>query len=473
MYASLRFNPRAGALTGAGIVAAALLAFAAATGSLTIVIALIALGIVVATVADWTVGIPALLLVSCIDGFLKHLSASAATYVLKDVLLVLILIGLVVRLGLHPAERPDRTTWHGLIAWAVYFGFLITQLVHPATTFEGALGAFRAHGGFSILFVVGAVYFQQTARLTRFANAVVGLCAFCAVGGIVQHVMGDRWMHLSAGFQQASLHYASFPSLAAQAAGVTGASYRMYGTLVDPAALGLTCTYGILTAIASLARLTGFWRLLVVLSIPMMGVALELSQTRAAIGALAVGTVFLVGLLMQRRQTRGLAIGGLLAIAVAVPVGVMVTNGRITDRVFAADAVAYAAQTRDRSRAQTIYELPSFPFGHGLGSTGAGGNLRDASGLAVDNVYFSTLYETGIVGLGTLLLFQATFLFLGLRAALRAKSIGANTTFAGIVGAQVALLVASWFTQGAFDYAPLAQFFWMSAGAVARADAWT
>ena len=58
------------------------------------------------------------------------------------------------------------------------------------------------------------------------------------------------------------------------------------------------------------------------------------------------------------------------------------------------------------------------------------------------------------------------------RAALRAKDVGANTAFVAIVSAQVGLLAASWFSQGTFDYAPLAQFFWLFSGAVARSDAW-
>jgi O-antigen ligase len=209
-----------------------------------------------------------------------------------------------------------------------------------------------------------------------------------------------------------------------------------------------------------------------VFAIVVMTIGLELSQTRAAIGGLALGIVALVALSATRAETRKFALGGLLAIVIAVPGGILLTNGRFTDRLLSPDAVAYAEQTRDVSRLQTIYDLPANPFGHGLGATGGGGNLRDAQGFAVDNVYFATLYETGIVGLGVLLLFQGTMLYYGVRAALRAKSIGANTAFSGIVASQVALLAASWFTQGAFDYAPLSQIFWLFSGAVARSDGW-
>jgi hypothetical protein len=472
MYATTRRNPLPGLLTVAGVLAAALLAYAATTGSLMLVIALVGLAVVGATLFDWTVGVPVLLLVSCVDGFFKHLSDASINYVLKDATLMLILIGMVVRLAMNPDGRPDGTRWHGFLAWSAYFGFLLTQLLHPSQTFAGGIAAFRAHGGFAILFVVGAVYFQKRERLERAANGAIALCSLCALSAIAQHAMGDRWMHLSPGFLQASLHYASFPSTEARAAGMIGASYRMYGTLVDPAALGETCAFGILVAVAALARLRGTSRIFAALSIPVMSVAIELSQARASIAALAAGMIALVVMLGVRREVRAFAFVGLIAIALAVPVGVALTNGRIADRLLSSDSVAYAAQLRDNTRNETLYQLPAYPFGHGLGSTGGGGNLRDNTGFAVDNVYFSTLYETGIIGLTLLLVFQGTMLYFGIRAMLRAKTTSAYAVFAGIVAAQIMMMVNGWFSQGAFDYAPVAQFFWFFSGAVARSDAW-
>jgi hypothetical protein len=470
MYATARRSPIAGLLTVTGVAAAALLAFAATTGSLTIVVGLVGLAVVGATLFDWTVGVPLLLLVSCTDGFFKHLSDSSINYVLKDGMLVLILIGMVVRLALNPASRPETKHWHGIVAWSAYFGFLVTQLLHPSDTFASGVAAFRAHAGFAILFIVGAVYFQKRERLERSSNLVIALCTLVAASALLQHVMGDRWMHLSPGFLQATLHYASFPSAAAAAAGMAGASYRMYGTLVDPAALGEACAFGILVAVAALARLRGPSRLFAGLSIPVMAVAVALSQARASIVALVIGMIVLALMLGLRREVRGVALLGLLAVALAVPVGVAVTNGRIADRLLSSESVAYASQLRDETRNETLYELPQFPFGHGLGSTGGGGNLRNTTGFAVDNVYFSTLYETGVVGLILFVTFQVTILSFGIRAMLRAKSTSAYAVFAGIVAAQIMMLLNGWFSQGAFDYAPVAQFFWFFSGAVARSD---
>jgi hypothetical protein len=456
---------------GTGLVAAAT-AFAGATGSLVLFLLMFALAIAVATLVDWKIGVPLLLVVAVTDGFLKHLTSSTATYILKDALLAIILVGLFVRLALQRSERPDGVRWRGAIAWAVYVGFMITQIAHPAGSIAGALGAFRAHAAFALLFIVGALYFQDRERLSRTANLTIALCTFCAVGALAQHALGDRWMTLSPGFLKASLHYAIFPGTAAQTADIGAVVYRMYGTLVDPAALGLACAYGILFAFASLARMHGAARIFTIIAIPVMGMALALTQARAAMGGLALGLVLLAVLLFTRRATRGYVLVGMMLIAVAVPAGILLTHGSVVDHLLSKHQVAYAQATRDLSQTLVLSNLSRSPFGHGLGATGAGGGLRDEDGLSVDNVYFANLYETGVLGLCAFLAVQLTLFVLGIRATLRARDVGAQTVFAGIVAAQAALLAASWFAQGAFDYAPMAQFFWLFAGAVARSDRW-
>jgi cell division protein FtsW (lipid II flippase) len=473
MLAWPRPKPLSAVVVGGGLLAAALLAFAGAQGSIVVLVAFLALAVAALVLADWTAGVPLLLFVGSIDGFLKHYSASPATFILKDALFGLILVGLAIWLAVDRTHRPDNVRWRGAIAWFCYVGFMFSQLVHPAAGLAGAVGAFRAHAMFAALFVVGAIYFRQRERLGRTANLVIGLCSMIALAAIAQHAMGDRWLALSPGFMKASLHYTTFASQAARADGATGdAVYRMYGTLVDPASLGVASTYGILFAIAGMARLRGVARILCIAAIPLMGTALLLSQARAAMGGLAIGIAVLVVLLFTRSRTRGFAIAGVLLIAAAIPLGLILTHGAVADRVLQSDQVAYAQATRDYSQTIVLNALLTNPFGHGLAATGAGGGLRPDTGLAVDNVFFANLYETGFLGLAMFLLVQFTFMYLGLRAALRAKDIASQTAFAGIVAAQVALFVSCWFSQGGFDYAPVGLCFWLFTGAVARQDAW-
>jgi hypothetical protein len=459
-------------MIAAAVAAAAVVGFSAASGSVMPIVLLLAVLAAGVIIADWTWGVPILLFISATDGFLKHLSSSSFTFVLKDVLVALILLGMALRLGMHADERPDGLRWRGTLAWGVYIAFLATQLVHPAGTIAGALGAFRAHAWFALLFVIGAIYFQRKERLEKTINLAISLCVLCAASAIVQHVMGDRWMHLSAGFMKASLHYTSFPSTAARLAGSNGAEFRMYGTLVDPASLGLACQYGVLITIAALGRFGGMQRLLAIIAIPVMVTGIALSEARADIAGLAGGILVMTLMATRIKGLRTVAIGGLLLIVLAVPAAIAITNGTVLDRVLSPDSVAYAQATRDRSRAIVLNELPEYPFGHGLGAAGAGGNLRDDTGLAVDNAFYATLYETGILGLAAFILVQATMIVLGTRAAMRATEIGPRTVFIGLVAAQCGLLTSCWFSQGPFDYAPVAQFFWLFSGAIARMDSW-
>jgi hypothetical protein len=308
MHVWQRPRPLTGALAGIGILAAALLAFAGTHGSIVIIALLIALAVAAFTLVDWAAGVPMLLVIGSIDGFLKHYSATPFFFILKDALLALMLLGLAGWLALDRERRPDNVRWRGVIAWAVYVGFMFTQILHPAGSIAGGLGAFRAHTMFAILFIVGAIYFRERERLGRTANLVIACCSICAIGAVIQHVMGPRWMALSPGFMKASLHYTSFPSEALRAAGSGGdAIYRTYGTLVDPASLGTACMYGILFAMAGLARLRGIWRLAAVASIPLMGLGLATSQARASMGGLLVGILVLMVLMFWRSSTRGAA----------------------------------------------------------------------------------------------------------------------------------------------------------------------
>jgi hypothetical protein len=473
MHVWQRPKPLTGVLWIAAILGAALLMFAGMKGSILGLALVLGVAVTVFVLMDWTVGVPLLILVGSVDGFLKHLTASPFAFILKDALLALMLLGLVGWLALDRNARPDNVRWRGALVWGVYVAFMLTQILHPASSLAGGMGAFRGHAMFAILFVVGAIYFRNGERLPKLANLVIVACSIAAVGAIAEHALGERWMALSPGFMKASLHYQSFASEAVKAAGNGNAAiFRMYGTLVDPAALGVACAYGMLFAMAAMARLRGFARIATIASIPLMGLGLALSQSRASMGGLATGMLLLVVLMLARKATRGFALAAVLLIVAAVPAGVLLTHGSVADRVLASDQVAYAQKTRDTAQEIVLNGIGAYPFGHGLGATGSGGGLRDDTGLAVDNVFYANLYETGFLGLGLFLLVQITFIALGVRAAVRAKGVVAQTAFIGIVAGQIALLTSCWFSQGGFDYAPVGQCFWIFAGAVARQDAW-
>ena len=445
-----------GAAEGAGSIAG----IAAALGAL----------FAIAAVAVWRFGLRALVVIACIDGFIKHVAPSAVSFVLKDIVLALVAVGLAIDLALHPAARPTGR-WHGLWAWALFVVFLATQLVHAPLGIAPALAGFRERALFAVLFIVGAVYFDRGRRLVGLANFTIAVITGVAVVGIVQYLMGPAWLRISPGMAKASAHYVTYLTNAAPIPGMHPLVYRSYSTLVDPAALGVACMFGVLYAIAALGRTRGTARSVTIAMLLISLVGLLLSETRAAMAGAAVGFMILSGLTFGASGTRSIALLGLLAFSIAIPAAVSLSHGAISDRVLDTSAVGYAAGTRERGSQEVLEALHTQPFGSGLGLAGAGGALRDdaqaSEGIAIDNFYLAYLYEVGPFGLAIMLLTQVTLLVLTIRAYLLVRDGAARTVYAGMAAAQGGLLAAGAFMQGPFEYAPVAQLFWLFAGAVA------
>ncbi len=459
------------AIIALGCLLAAAIAFAGVLGSAATVGALTYLTMLVASAVVWPVGVPLLLIVSAIDGFVKHASASSLTYLLKDVLLAVIVVGVLLQLAVH-RERYLKERWRGFVPWALFVGFMATQIAHPALGFSGAFAGFRAHGLFALLYIVGAVYFASGRRLIPVANLVIVMCAIAAAAGVIESALGSTWMNLGPGFAAESRHAVTYLSPRAAAGLEPNATfaYRAYGTLVDPEALGLFCSVGILFALAALGRARRLLRLVLCALIALMAVALFDSGTRSAMLGLGAGLIAMAVFSLGDKRTRAVALVGVLVLGLTVPLVLLTTHAALIERIGNGPTTTMAAVTRSRSSSVVLSDLTEYPLGHGLGATNAGGLLReDNGGLGVDNEYLAYAFETGVIGLLLFLLVQGAFLFLGIRAAM-AKTAN-HTVFLGFVAAQCALLASAFLTQGAFDYAPVAQIFWLFCGALALPQA--
>ena len=333
-------------VVGAAAAAAVItLGIGVGAGSARVVVGVLGLGILAWLVAQWRAGVYVLVLTGCVDGFLKLATGSIAAYVLKDALLGAIVIGLLARVVLEPAERLPWV-WRGLGQWALYFGFIFAQIFNPAVPLLESIAAFRARALFALLYVVGAFFFNSGAGLVRFVWVAICGIAFAGTIGIIQVAVGNAWLELGPRFAHASLHYTSFSNLGPLAI----RSFRAYGTTVDPAALGIAAMYGLMLAggLATAVRGSRRWALAGLAAI--MLVALILTQTRSAgLGAIVGGLVLSI-LLASTRGTRGAAIPALLIFAVLVAGGVYALNrggvGRLSEQ-----SNSYAAMTRERSAA--------------------------------------------------------------------------------------------------------------------------
>jgi|GEM_PF-1819901 len=440
-------------------------------GSTNTVGALAFLSVALWFVVAWRFGIAALIVISCIDGFIKIVHASTATYMLKDITLGLTLIGMLAALAVRQDLRPHGS-WRGVWVWGCFIAFLAVQIVNPSTSLSAAIAGFRAHALFALLYVVGVVYFDGPKRFINAANLVIAGITFAAFIGIVQYFMGDAWLQIAGGLQTASRHYVTFNPLASVIPGATAVIYRSYGTLVDPEALGLACSFGIIYASAALARSRGMVTVMLSGAIVIMMIAMMFAGARSAMLGAAVGSLALMVIAFTNPSMRRVAWLMAALFVLALPLSMKLSGGTVQDRL-SPDATGYAANTRTHSANIVLNSVVTKPLGIGLGATGAGGKFRAQgtggknSSLAVDNLYLAYLYETGPLGLILLVAVQGSFLTLTFRAMRSARRVETQATYAGMAAAQVGLLTASFLTQGAFDYAPVSQAFWLFSGAIA------
>ncbi len=408
-----------------------------------------------------------LLFVSCVDGFVKNTHGNTIFYVMKDFALLALVVAMLVTLAVRPWDRP-KGKWQGLWAWWLYIGYMTAQVLNPGSgDIATGIAGFRALVLFSVLFFVGAVFFTNPRRVSKTINVAIACIMIPTIAGIFQALAPDTWNSLSPALAVLSSRFTSYQS--AGMGGLTSAFMRAYGTLVDPASLGLATCVGFILAAGAMARARGFGRLVLTVCLVSMALALQFSAARASAAALAAGLLAFLILSWRHRSMRVPAVVAFCILLLAIPLALKATGGMSSAR-YQSDSLDIGAVTRARSEHLALLSSIRHPFGNGLGATGAGGRLNKGGGrapLLVDNLYYATLYQTGIPGLIILLVFQGTFLTLAIRASKRAVSTEARAAYITFASVQVALLTSGIWTQGPFVYAPVTQIFWLLSGIIA------
>jgi len=404
-----------------------------------------------------------LLMLSCTDGFLKNTHGNFVFYILKDAALLALIFSAALWISARPQERP-RGRWQGLGIWLLFMGYMVAQVFNPGSDITANIAGFRANALFALLFLVGAVFFTSTKRFAKTADVALFWIVVAATAGIFQALFPNAWNSLSPGLAFVSHKYTNWVSTGT---GLATAVARAYGTLVDPAAMGLACAAGFILAAGALPRASArgvFWCLVAML---IAGLTLVFSGSRLSMAGLGAGLLTMALLSLRYKEMRRSALVAVTVALLAVPVGFH-AGGRAAVGRFTQNSLDYAGMTRARSEAIVLASLPSHPFGLGLGATGAGGRVNNTrtNSVAVDNVYFATLYQSGVAGLVLFAALQATFLFLAVKNATKARTVTARALYITLASLQVALLVAGIWTQGAFNYAPVCQVFWLLSGAL-------
>jgi hypothetical protein len=405
-----------------------------------------------------------LIAISCTDGFLKNTHSNFVFFILKDAALLLLIGAAFLWLNEHPVEQSWRR-WQGLGVWAAFVGYMFAEIANPSGGITTGIAGFRAEVMFSVLFVIGAIFFVSPSRVARTVNVAIAWVVVAALAGMFQSFFPNVWDHMSPGLAFVSHKYTDWQS--AGLGGLATAFARSYGTLVDPAAMGLACMVGFILSAGALARVRGGQRVLCFAAMLITGITLELSGSRLSAIGLGAGMLGMVVLSARYRSLRWSAISALVVCVLALAVGLKASGGGAGGR-YSDASIQFAAMTRERSEAIVLADLPAHPFGLGLGATGAGGRQdRSQDTLAVDNVYFATVFQSGVPGVLLFVALQGTFLFLAIRNMVRTKNSSMRALYMTFASMQIALLVGGIWTQGAFTYAPVCQIFWLLSGALA------
>jgi O-antigen ligase len=214
----------------------------------------------------------------------------------------------------------------------------------------------------------------------------------------------------------------------------TGVYRRAQGLFYDASALGNFCAFFLVMSVVSLTGRKLLPRPVAGFGVVIFLATLLLSFSRAAIGAVVIACLALAALEPRIWAKRWLALGlGVLAAATAVTFLLVLPEFASTYLARFGFGSGSAAATPERffsGRLETWRAIASFVAAHpwqtlaGIGYKTLPYTRHLGRSVIADNMYLSTLVETGVFGLGALLAVNVSILRASFRAAKSGSSFG-------------------------------------------------
>jgi len=423
-----------------------------------------------------------------IEGFLKLLSNyNPIVHVGMDlVVLVVALVWVLDAVATRSARLPDLP-WVKLIA--LYAGWIVLQLLNPYSPgIVPALASFKAHLTMIPLYFIGAALVRSREDVVRLFAALAAIALVPYATALIQYALGPASvLDLSPRYWQNISFYHEWRPFGTSA--VPGGE-SVLAFLVVPLALVLVVTPGISAGLRGLA----------LVSIALAAGTFVVSGVRQMMlgCVLALATM---GALAASRGRRGLLIGAMFVLLIGAGAYVAVQaflepisteNVRrdprspqiwrerdVTQRMLSLAQTGTYLEARRGAWNAITYRLTRYPFGAGLGRTGAGAGafraqltstpqgarLQQEVGWS-DNFFADELVEAGIPGLAILTTLLVGLLVGAARLARRARDPLITSASAAIAGLFFTYLVISWGSQPLLANPTLA-FFWFLAGVLA------
>jgi hypothetical protein len=413
-----------------------------------------------------------------LDGPIKLESASKAASGVRDLLIIAIGMGMLMRLGL----RRERISLPPLSGWVVAFVVVVlVQALNPNTGgILKSVGGYRQQLEWVPFFFFGYMMMRSKLRFRQLFLLLGVLALANGVVGAYQSWIGpDQLAGWGPGYTKL---------VTGGTHGLTARTYVSEGVVhARPPALGSDSGFGGgigavalpgLLALLAAGRLRRRWPVLLCSMGALLGIATSASRTSAVMAVVVLLGFAALSLLAGLRVSRQLA--GVLTIALitfAVGVSLLAIDGK---GVFARQetltstqsAQEHGGEAKERSLSQIPSDLIHAPFGLGLGTSGSvagfGGHQRleiEGEKVKGGSAYTMLIEELGLPGLLLWIGLTVNVLALAARQLRRVRDTELRTYLVGLLTAFIALTLQG--LSGPTLGVTVGAFLWFVPGAIA------
>lgn len=466
------------AAAGLATAAVLVLALTVVPTRLGVGIALPALGLIAVAVTlltprvEWTL-LGLVLYLGCLDGPLKLVSGSSAAPLFRDVLLVAVVAGVVLR-HVVDGRRLPRIPYAGLVVAFVIV--VVAQAANPTTPgLAGAIAGWRQQLEFVPLIFVAVLVADRDRIYKEVGLVLLALTVPNVIAAIVQsNLTLDQFASWGPGYRERVLGLGEFSGAPRAVRTDSGLAVRPFGLGSDAGAAGIfgwmAVAFALAFALAS-RRISGrLW--LGGGGFLLCGLSILTSQSRGVVLAAIVSCIVFFVLWVKGRNAVSavVALGVTVLVTYAFVAAFVANSDDATVERLSTVAPGSAAATIGKDRGSSIALIPEYiedyPLGVGLGRSGPNASLAGSpSGLNAENEFNFLIGEIGAIGL---LAFAALWLVVlrdAVRLARRAEDDRERAFWCAIAATLVATTLV-WFQASPSIQPPTAPFFWFVAGVV-------
>jgi len=413
-----------------------------------------------------------------LDGPVKLESASQAASAVRDILILAIGLGMVVRL----VVKRERVRLPPLSAWVLAFvAVVLIEAFNPATGgILKVIGGYRQELEWVPLFFFGYLIMRSKERFRKFF-LVLGVIA------VANGAVGAYQARLTPG-QLASWGPGYNVLLSAKngKAVVSGRTYSVEGVARPrPPALGSDSGFGGGVGVLALPGLLALlatgsvrrrWILVLCCAGAVLGIATSASRSAIIVAVIALLAYALLSFVAGIRVGRLIAVLlTTVALTVAVGAALVAANGKgIFARQETLTSVSTAETSGGSAKVEHLTRIPAdiaaAPFGAGLATGGSAGGFGgkqklelEGQGASTESAYNLVVVELGLPGLLLWVGLSITVLLLAVRGLRHIRDIELRTYLVAVFAAFVAF-TAEGFAGPTLAVSPSGAFLWFAAG---------